>query len=203
MSKVILKEFGKTKPRAIVLDDEDRVRLTMASELQSEGFEVIECADLAKFETEWAPGMFDLIVADWDLSQLVHGDEVLRAIRERDWDVPFILVSGRLNEDDKKSEVFGSMLSQGSCDFVERGDDAIARICEKAFQLLEKRDLALLRLILRFRSGAIRDLKIQSSSGPVGGKEILAELVRDPASSHDGEGPLADRIASELSKNFR
>lgn len=199
MNKTILKEFGNSSPRVIVLDDSDRPRAALRRELESEGLEVSEFSDVKSFEKSWAPGMFDLIVADWDLSEREKGDEVLASIRESDWDVPFILISGRLNEDGpSRSQVFESMLSEGNCDFVERGDDASAQVIKKAFKLIEQRDFALLRVVLRFRQAALEEKQVKTTSGSVSALDILAELVRSPSNSHDVEGPLADRITRRL-----
>ena len=99
MRQAIRKEFGATRPRAIVLDDNARARRMTARRLRGRGFEVIECSGPEEFLNVWKPGTIDVIVADWQLSDddAKLGDRMLAEVRRRDWDVPFVLVSGKLD----------------------------------------------------------------------------------------------------------
>lgn len=198
MTKTRMREFGATPARAIVLDDAPRHLTVAADSLRSVGFEVLECGTIDTFRAEWEPGMFDVIVADWDLTTDVKGDHVLADVRDRDWDVPFVLISGRLEEDHEKNEVLQSLLKSGSARFVERGEGGFEKICAEALALIERRDLALLRVILKFRVGALENRKVATSSGEVPVRQLLSELVSDPITSDDSDGPIADRIASRL-----
>jgi CheY-like chemotaxis protein len=195
-----LQEFKDSKPRAVVLEDEERIRRSMARALSNVGFEVAEAATVQEFREVWSPGMFDVIVADWDLARDSKGDQVLEEVRTRDWDVPFVLVSGRLDEDDEKAAVLSGLLESGSARFVEKGDGGIEKACTQALELIDRRDLALLRVVLRFREGALQGKAIKTSSGKLAVRELLEELVRDPQSSHDGERPIADRISDRLGR---
>src|SRR5260370_6106351 len=100
MRNSIRKEFGAQRPRAIVLDDNARARRMTARRLRSRGFEVAECKNPTEFLRDWKPGTVDVIVADWELSNNHSelGDKMLSSVRERDWDVPFVLVSGKLDQ---------------------------------------------------------------------------------------------------------
>lgn len=200
MTSSRMREFKDVGPRAIVLDDSDKARAATAEVLTSAEFEVCECEDTAEFFTKWAPGMFDVVVADWDLAATDKGDQVLQKVRERDWDVPFVLISGRLEEDHERSGVLSNLLESGSARFVERGDGdgGFEKARDAAFELIEKRDLALLRVILRFRTGALENRSVATSSGDVHVGDLLAEIVRDPKSSDDSDGPIASRIAEKL-----
>jgi DNA-binding response OmpR family regulator len=79
-----------------------------ARRLRGRGFEVLECASPKEFLHNWKPGTVDVIVADWELSadKGEFGDRVLERVREQDWDVPFVMVSGKLDEDATDGQAF-------------------------------------------------------------------------------------------------
>ncbi|HVZ73904.1 MAG TPA: response regulator [Polyangia bacterium] len=193
MRATIRKEFGRTKPRALVLDDNARARTMTARNLRKRGFEVLECKDVADFDRCWSPGTIDVIVADWNLSgnPMDDGDKVLSRVRKADWDVPFVLVSGKLDEDTQKAPVLARLLEEGSARFVKRGSSSIDKACEEAEKLIERRDLALLKLVLSLRPAALSDQIIQTSSGREAVSKLLAKIVSAPAASHDAERPIA------------
>lgn len=199
MRPSIAKEFGARTPRAVVLDDNANARAMMARRLQGAGFEVDTYADVSSFLGAWLPGTVDVIVADWDLSSLPseRGDRVLEAIRRRDWDVPFVLVSGKLGEDEKRVGVLGNLLECGAARFVQRGRDGIRKACDEAQSLIERRDLALLKVILALRPAALGGATIATSSGEQSAADLLAELVSSPSASHDVERPLARSLADD------
>jgi len=154
---------------------------------------VEECATVEQFEESWKPGMVDVIVADWQLAQddSQHGDRVLADVRARDWDVPFVLVSGKLGEDLRRARVLQVLLEEGSARFVKRGDNGIRRVCEDAEDLIERRDLTLLKVILSLRKAAEAGSAIQTSTGPQLVSKRLASLVLKPKASHDAVRPIA------------
>jgi CheY-like chemotaxis protein len=177
-------EFGGFLPRAIVLDDHNGSRRATALSLQERGFEVFECETVDEFNRYWSPGMVDLIVADWQLSDHEHGDEVLADVRLRDWDVPLVLVSGKLDEDEFRVKVLEVLLGLGGSKFVARGADGIEKACDEGEALIERRDMTLLKVVLALRQGAREDAVIQSSNGPVTVKSELARLVAAPSAMH-------------------
>lgn len=191
MKKAISREFVEQKPRAIVLDDSARARTMTGRRLRKRGFEVAECKSVEDFWKVWKPGTVDVIVADWHLSATERGQEVLAEIRRRDWDVPFVLVSGRLDEDpDNRAAVLSGLLEAGGARFVKRGENGIAKACDEAEELLERRDLALLKVILAFRPGALAGKEIATSSGKQSVAAMLEEIVAKPSASHDAERPV-------------
>src|SRR5437868_4566250 len=119
-----------------------------ARRLRGRGFEVLECANSEEFREVWSPGTIDVIVSDWDLAHDTDGDEILTAVRERDWDVPFVLVSGKLEEAKERAGVLETLLDNGGARFVKRGADTIREICEVAEDLVERRDQALVKVVL-------------------------------------------------------
>src|SRR6266545_5569434 len=192
MNPTIAREFGEQKPRAFVLDDSARARIMTGRHLRERGFEVIECKSVEEFRAKWRPGTADVVVADWHLSATDRGQEVLEEIRQRDWDVPFVLVSGRLDEDaDNRAGVLARLLESGGARFVRRGENGIARACDEAEALLERRDLALLRVILSFRPAALAGQEVLTSSGTQSVASMLEQIVSEPSASHQAEHPVA------------
>jgi hypothetical protein len=136
-----------------------------------------------------------VIVSDWDLSNRAdeNGDAVLKSVREKDWDVPFVLVSGKLGEASDRASVLETLLDNGGAGFVERGE-GISRTCDLAEDLIERRDLALLKTLLTLRAGALANKTVPTSSGAVSVRKELAALVSKPSTSHNVSRPLAQAL---------
>lgn len=209
MRESLAKEYGSQLPRAIVLDDDQKARAIMTRALQRTGFEVAKCKSFADFRDVWKPGMADVIVADWQLSHIPeeHGDRVLEWVRSRDWDVSFVLISGRLGEAEPRVEVVEKLLESGGAAFVPRGESGFEMACEKAQDLIERRDMSLLKSILLFRKAADEGVTLSTSSGETTAEEFLAELVVQPDRTHNFLRPVSssrgkdavDRATSERS----
>jgi CheY-like chemotaxis protein len=193
MRQSILKEFDAKRPRAMILDDNPRARRMTARRLRSRGFEVVECSTCEEFLHIWKPGTVDVILADWELSNDASelGDKVLSLVRQRDWDVPFVLLSGKLDQGDRRAPVLERLLQSGSARFVRRGTNGIRSACDDAEDLIERRDLALLKIILSLREGALSGATIQTTSGSRSVSEVLEGIVSKPKASHDAERPVA------------
>lgn len=176
-----------------MLDDNARARRMTARRLRSRGFEVVECKDAAEFSRDWKPGTVDVIVADWQLSndESEFGDKMLALVRERDWDVPFVLVSGKLDQGAERAAVLEKLLQSGGARFVKRGTNGIRVACDDAEDLIERRDLALLKVILSLREGALTGATIQTTSGDRSVGDVLEGIVSKPQASHDAERPIA------------
>ncbi|MGY5338936.1 response regulator transcription factor [Levilactobacillus spicheri] len=117
----------------LVVEDEEAVSTYLTSELQFEGYTVLNATDgqaaLATYESH--RGQLDLILLDWMLPEL-DGLEVLRRIRRHD-DLPVIMMTARDYVGDK---VAG--LDTGADDYIT-----------KPFDIEEL--LARIRVILRHR----------------------------------------------------
>jgi hypothetical protein len=146
-----------------------------------------------EFFAAWSPGTIDVIISDWELSHNENegGDQVLATVRQRDWDVPFVLVSGKLDQAGRRADILENLLDSGNARFVERGDGAIQKACQAAEDLIERRDLTLLKVILALRPAALAGLSIPTSAGEVSAQQQLADLVSQPTKSHNAERPLA------------
>lgn len=175
----------------------------MARHLKGRGFEVLECPTVQAFEECWIPGTVDVIVADWQLSskETEHGDRVLEKVRARDWDVPFVLISGKLEEDAERVDVLARLLENGGARFVRRGSSGFRKVGDEAEDLIERRDLALLKVILSMREGAISGATIQTTSGDQSAAELLEEVVSRPAKSHEAERPVAQAISARRTRS--
>jgi len=193
MNPSIAADFAGKSPKIIVLDDDGAARRMTAIRFVRRGYKVFECGSKAEFSDIWKPGLFDLIVADWQLAQNEdeHGDKVLEEVREHDWDVPFVLVSGRLDDDDRRAQVLEGLLNRGGASFITRGEGAIEQVCEQGEQLMERRDNTLLKVLLSLRDAAENGLSIQTSSGSISAAEQVAELVSKPNVSHDALRPIS------------
>ncbi len=198
MRAAIKKEFGSQKPRAIVLDDSASSRVMTARKLKGRGFDVTQYATVPAFRDGWKPGTTDVIIADWNLSgnKSDWGDHVLEEVRNTDWDVPFVLVSGKLEEADERAPVLNRLLESGSARFVERGNNSIEKACDHAEELIERRDLALLKVILSLRPAALSNQAVPTTTGAKPVQDLLSEVVARPSNSHNFERPIAIAAAT-------
>jgi two-component system cell cycle sensor histidine kinase/response regulator CckA len=87
------------KPRILVVDDEELVRMVMKAVLVAGGYEVVEASNgedaLKKFGEAVEP--FDLVVMDMQMPRL-SGQEALRQLRELDPQIKALLLSGGVPE---------------------------------------------------------------------------------------------------------
>jgi CheY-like chemotaxis protein len=192
MKRSVVREFRGSRPRAIVLDDHNGARKMTTRRLRSFGFEVVPCRSVDEFRAAWSPGLFDVIVADWELSATDYGDQVLADVRDRDWDVPFVLVSGKLQDKGDRVEVLEHLLASGGARFIVRGDASIETACREAEALIERRDLALLKVILALRPAALAGEAVQTPSGPHPVAKLLEQVVARPTRSHRVERSIAE-----------
>jgi hypothetical protein len=136
----------------------------------------------------------DAVIADWNLDPRAKkkGDALFDAIRRRDWEVPLILVSGKLEEEHEKAQTLDRVMDCGAVQFVERGDGAYDEIVRSLRELLARRDVALTEMIRRLR--ATRGT-IPTSSGRAGSERVLQELLRDPRWKQGTLSQLAKEFA--------
>lgn len=204
----VQKEFGALKPRAIILDDNPSTRTMMTRVFRRKGFEAVDCETAEQFFSTWSPGLYDVVVADWDLAEnqaeKTTGDQILVSVRRRDWDVPFVLISGKLDQDKARNKVLRELLGSGSARFVERGSatdsGSISRVVEEAQDLIERRDLALLKVVLSFRAAAQTGTAITTSNGKRLVSDILAEVVSSPEQSHNAGRPVVEARAKRFGR---
>jgi PAS domain S-box-containing protein len=85
--------------RVLLIDDDDGVRSTMAALLKRMGFEVIDANSGEAGLDLHAQGdlRFDFVVLDWSMPGF-SGEQVLAALRQRDAELPVVLISGYIAE---------------------------------------------------------------------------------------------------------
>ena len=119
--------------RALVLEDEPTdAELTLVA-LAEGGFrcEPTLVAGRAAFEAAFAPGRFDLVLADYSLPDYT-GLEALAFVRRTDALIPFMLVSGALGE-----ERAVEALRAGATDYILK--HGLARLAPAVRRALEER----------------------------------------------------------------
>jgi DNA-binding NtrC family response regulator len=79
-------------PRILVVDDEHALRLTIAANLELEGFDVVEADGAAQALERIEEGSFDLVLSDVRMPGM-NGVDLFRAIRARRPDLPVILMT--------------------------------------------------------------------------------------------------------------
>ncbi|MCK9461225.1 MAG: EAL domain-containing protein [Proteobacteria bacterium] len=79
--------------RVLVVEDETALRRAFARMLEDTGFAVVQAGDGQQAIDALAGGAFEVILTDIAMPGM-DGIQLLRAVRERDLDVPVILISG-------------------------------------------------------------------------------------------------------------
>lgn len=85
--------------RILVIDDDASIRDALATELRSEGHDVVRAANGEEGDTAAADGAFDLVLTDLAMP-VMDGFSVIEALRKRST-VPIIVLSVREQEMDK------------------------------------------------------------------------------------------------------
>lgn len=122
-----------TPTSILIIEDEPLLRLTLGDHMRDRGFEVFEAADgqagLDFFRTRHP----SLVTVDLRMD-LMDGHEVLAAIRQEDYDIPVIIVSGQGQMDDVIRA-----LRAGAFDYIQKPiydmailDHAVDRALERS-----------------------------------------------------------------------
>ena len=80
-------------PIALVVDDEPLIRELVSRVLRDEGWSVLEAADATAAMALAKTGPLDLLVTDYEMPR-VTGVALAEQLRERDEDLPVLMVSG-------------------------------------------------------------------------------------------------------------
>jgi two-component system alkaline phosphatase synthesis response regulator PhoP len=108
-----------TTPRALVIEDEPGLRLTLGDRLASEGYAVDTASDGESGLERASTGAHDVIVLDVMLPK-INGFDVCRELRRRGVDTPILMLTARGQVVDK---VVG--LKLGADDYLTKPFDAI------------------------------------------------------------------------------
>src|ERR1700722_6595460 len=79
--------------RVLLVDDEPSLLVATARHLRAAGFTVTECADGAEAAALIGKETFDVVLSDIDMPGL-SGVEMLKVLRERQIDIPVVLMTG-------------------------------------------------------------------------------------------------------------
>jgi two-component system response regulator HydG len=121
----------RNMPAILVADDDDSVRVTLAGNLELEGYQVSEARDGAEALGLIDQRVFDLIISDAAMP-LATGIELLTSVRKAQLDTPFILVSGFVSE-----ELVARALSEGLFALLDKplATDRILAVVARALEL--------------------------------------------------------------------
>ena len=89
-------EADRGRPRILLVDDEAALARIIARKLTMVGFDVTTATDGRMAEGLLADVRFEAIVSDIDMPRM-SGIELLKAVRQRDLDVPVVLMTGNPN----------------------------------------------------------------------------------------------------------
>src|SRR5579883_1642186 len=92
----IVAAVGGAVRRVLLVDDEEAVRRASARVLGAEGFEVVQAGDGREALGQLERGQFDVVVSDVMMPNM-SGLDLLRTIRQRDLELPVILLTGMPN----------------------------------------------------------------------------------------------------------
>lgn len=96
--------------RILIVDDEDALLRVLSRVLGNAGYDVVTAADGQRAIELLGSATFDAIVSDIDMPRL-NGLQLLQAVRQGDFDVPVILMTGApLLETAVKAVAFGALL---------------------------------------------------------------------------------------------
>ena len=155
-----------TKPapiRVLILEDNAVDAELMLHELRNAGLDVQ--AERVESETEFAARLtpeLDLILSDFQLPQY-GGLEALRLLRSRGLDVPFIIVSGSIDED-----IAVAAMREGADDYLLK--DRVARLGQAVLKALENRRL---RGDMRRAEAQVREGNMKSLQATRNGKDLF------------------------------
>lgn len=124
----------------LLVEDDVQDEALIVSIAQRHGLEFQHCCvdNAADFQDRLSDGVWDLIISDYNLPAF-SVMEVLQILRDRNLDIPCIVISGYIGE-----EAAVSLMKAGACDFVAKGTlsrlvPAIRREVVEARNRLEKR----------------------------------------------------------------
>ena len=211
-----MKAWGEEQT-VLVVDDDERLRSTLAVALKDSGYQVTEATDVEQAMAELKRRPFGLVISDVNMAG-GSGIEVLSQSRERWPDTPVILVSGGSTV----SEAVEAM-RQGAFDFVLKPYDIelMEQIAYRAMRLsrlapplpepavpakvmddrpIITRDKALNNLLKTARKVAASKATVLISGESGTGKELLARFVHHH--SDRSTGPFVAVNCAALPENL-
>jgi len=89
-----LPNAGKSRPRVLCVDDEPVILHILRRLLEVQGFEAVVCSDPQEAVAGFGDGDFDVVITDIHMPGM-DGLALMRALRERQPDLPVVVVTGQ------------------------------------------------------------------------------------------------------------
>lgn len=187
---------SKQRVQVLLVEDDPATRKKLERRLKKSGFDVKPTASYAEAFAAFKAGFFDVVIADWDLDpdSKKKGDALFQALRKRDWEVPLILVSGKLTEEWKRARTLQEVISLGPARFVEAGE-GYEPILEAVRELLARRDLLIRNIVDRLRRAQAHGDVVETTAGSRTPEQILADLLKVSAWKDKTLSPIAEDFA--------
>ena len=163
--------------RVLLVDDNDTLRRALRRTLTSEGYQVVEASNGREAVQRSREEDFDLIVSDVRMPDM-DGVELLRAIHERDADLPVVLITG-----DPELSTAMKAVEYGALEYLTKPVDVekLKASTLRAFELRKRRLEA--RFALEAQSSRARPLPLglrdrETWTGSLlGGRYRIGELI--------------------------
>jgi len=125
----------KSKPKILIVEDDDFLRKMYATGLGNHGFETISASDGEEALEALNDGKPDLCLLDLVMPK-VDGYEVLSAMKDDDdlKDIPVVVLSGLGQEED-----INTALQQGAEDYFIKTEHTVKGVAEKLKKILAKK----------------------------------------------------------------
>jgi len=94
---VVCEERSMTKPRILIVDDEENVRKALMRWFEAGGYDVSAAKDGADAVEMCASNDYDVITMDLEMPRM-NGREAIAAIREKRPNVPILILTGYLGD---------------------------------------------------------------------------------------------------------
>lgn len=101
-----LVDSGSRKPRVLVVDDEEDIRLFLTDSLEMAGIDSEEAANGEEAYALFEEQEFDLVITDIYMPKM-NGIDLIRKIREKS-DVPIVTISGASSQSLKSTKMLGA-----------------------------------------------------------------------------------------------
>lgn len=165
-------EAAPTKPRVLVIEDEESIRLGLAKGLARLGFDPVLVATGKQGVDRFATGGFDAVLTDVRLPDL-SGLDIVAILTEMDGDVPVVVMTGY-----GTLETALEALRRGAKDFLPKpfSVEDVGRLLSRAID--ERR---LTRENRRLR--ALVERRFASTGYETVEAELAARRTRDPAAA--------------------
>jgi serine/threonine-protein kinase len=155
----------------LLTDDEDALRRALGRQLRNKGHVVVEASTGKQAITMLDEVAVDVIVCDINMPEM-DGMTLLRLVRERDQDLPVVLLTG---SPDVSTAV--KAVGYGAFEYLTKPDD-LHRLPDCVARAIAQRRASTTRRQLLESAQASSQRRIRQTSGPIGAGTIVADRYR-------------------------